>query len=90
MKLTEIVASKQLKIGLPNYSNITVGLDMKFEVKEGEVVSWDKIWDVINQQLQIQAEAGTDQSWIHRDETKYNYKTTVRIPKTDTQKGPLL
>ena len=82
MRITEITINKEMKIGLPSYSNITIGIGMTYEIKEGEDVDWDKIWDICNQQLAIQAEAGKDPSWIHRNEYKNDYKVTVKVPKT--------
>lgn len=81
MKLNSVTLTKTYKIGLPNYSNITVGVSMSWEVAEGEQFEFDKGWDVINQQLDIQAQNGTDPSWIKTDEYKKHYSTTIRSVK---------
>lgn len=81
MKTKEVTLHKEMKIGLPNYSNITVGLHMTFEIGEDEQIDWDKAWDTINQQLAIQASAGSDPSWLHMNEQKNDYKVTIKTPK---------
>lgn len=81
MNVQEFTIHKEMKIGLPNYSNITVGVTMTFQVQPDEVIDWDKAWDAVNQQLAIQAEAGADPSWIHKNELKNDYKVTMKIPK---------
>lgn len=80
MKITKIQASKEFKIGLPNYSNFTVGMGIDAEVGENEKVDWDALWDIINQQLTIQS-GNTDPSWITNGEYKNFFKTTIKIPK---------
>lgn len=79
MKNTQVVLSKQFKIGLPSYSNITVGVTMTWDIAEGEQFEFDKGWDIINQQLNSQAD--TDPSWIKTDEYKNKYKATISMPK---------
>ena len=81
MKLTNVTLSKTYKIGLPNYSNITVGTSMTWEVAEGEDFLFDKGWDIINQQLDIQAQNGIDPSWVKNKETKEHYSTTIKTKK---------
>ena len=82
MKTKEVTLHKEMKIGMPNFSNMTVGIHMTFEIQEDEKVDWDGAWDTINQQLQIQG-SSTDSSWITKGETKDSYKFTVKVPKND-------
>lgn len=83
MKVKEVTMSKEYKIGLPNYSNMTVGISMTFEVKEDEKVDWDNAWDTINQQLRMQS-SDIDASWIQQTELKDSYKFTVKTPKQNS------
>ena len=83
MKIKELTFHKEMKIGLPNYSNITVGHGMTLEVKEGEKIDYDNCWDIINQQLSIQTQ-GIDPSWIESKSYNNFFKTTIRV---DKQKG---
>jgi hypothetical protein len=81
-KIKEISVGKEMKIGLPNYSNITARCDVKFEIAEGENVDWADLWDTINQQLSIQAE-GIQASWIETKEYGNFFKSIVRTPKKE-------
>jgi len=63
MKITKVKVYKEFKRGLPNYSNITVGMGLEFEVEEGSQPDYDKAWDIVNQQLTIQSDS-LDPSWI--------------------------
>lgn len=81
MKIKEVTLQKQFKIGLPNYSNQTVGVYMTWELKDGEEFDFDHGWDTINKQLNEQA-GDNDPAWIKRGETKDYYKTTVKTRKT--------
>lgn len=81
MHVTNITLSKQYKIGLPQFSNITVGTSVTWELKEGDVFDYTKSWDLINQQLDIQASNGTDPSWLQKDEFNKHYSTTIKTPK---------
>lgn len=83
MKMKTVSVTKNLKLSLGNFSNITVGCSIEFEIGEGETMDWTKAWDLVNQQLSIQASQGTDPSWISYDETKHKYKVTVTTPKTE-------
>lgn len=80
MKLKEVSVGKELKIGLPNYSNITVRCDLKFDVAEDEQVNWSTIWDEVNFQLSGQTN-GTDPSWIETKEYTNFFKTTIKTTK---------
>jgi len=80
MKIVEETFSKQIKVGLPNFSNITVGHSITVEVKEGEKIDRNKAWDVVNQQLSIQT--GTiDASWIKTREYQNFFKTVITTNK---------
>jgi len=80
MKITNIVLSKQLKVGLPNYSNMTAGTTITWELDEGEVFDFDAGWDIINKEISSQA-SSIDPSWINVSEHKNHYKATIRQPK---------
>lgn len=81
MKLTGITLSKQYKQGLPAYSNLTTGVSLSWELGEGEDFDFNRGWDQINQQLQIQGD-GTDQSWMVKHvELKDSMKTIIKTPK---------
>ena len=82
MKIKEISIGKEFKKGLPNFSNMTARCDMKWEVAEDEEPDWDKMWDTVNQQLEIQSE-GMDPSWITTTEYKKHFKTTIKTPKQE-------
>ena len=86
MQIKEVTLRKEFKIGLPNYSNQTVGIYMTWEVVENEEFDFNKGWDVINQQLGIQA-TSLDPSWIQTNEYKNKYKATVNIPKQQPIEG---
>jgi hypothetical protein len=83
MRIKEVTLKKNFKIGLPNYSNQDIGVYMTWEVGEHEEFDFSKGWDIINQQLTIQAN-DLDPSWIKVDEHKDKYKATVNIPKQQT------
>lgn len=83
MKILQVKAGKEMKVGLPNYSNITANCEVTFEIKEGEDVDWDKVWDLINRQLSLQVE-GIEPAWITRQEFGKFFKVTVKIPKYET------
>jgi hypothetical protein len=71
MKITKVKVYKEFKRGLPNYSNITVGMGLEFEVEEGSQPNYDEAWDIVNQQLTIQSES-LDPSWINEG---FEYKS---------------
>lgn len=80
MKVKDITVSKNMKVGLPNFSNIDAGCEMTFEVAEGEQPDWDQAWDTVNQQLSIQVN-DIDPSWMKTQEFNKFFKVTVKIPK---------
>jgi hypothetical protein len=80
MKITKVKIYKEFKKGLPNYSNITVGMGLEFEVEEGSQPDYDKAWDIVNQQLTIQSDS-LDPSWIKTEELKKDYKLTFKVKK---------
>ena len=80
-KIKTVSLGKEYKQGLPNFSNVTAKCDMTWEIGETEQPDFDKMWDVINQQLTIQSE-GTDPSWItSTTELKDSYKTVIKTKK---------
>ena len=79
MTIKQVTLSKQFKIGLPNYSNITIGVDMTWDVGENEQFDFSRGWDIINHELNNQSD--TDPSWIKTKEYKNKYKATIDIKK---------
>jgi hypothetical protein len=69
-----------MKVGLPNYSNVTASASLTFDVGEKEEPDWDSIWDEVNYQLSQQVE-GTDPAWIQTGEYKNFFKVTAKVPK---------
>ena len=86
MKLTTVTLHKQLKIGLPDYSNITVGMHLSFDIGEDEEMDYEKGWQIVNDQLSIQGDRKSDPAWIQTKETKYQYKSTISTPKKGVKK----
>jgi len=85
MRTTDVTLSKEYKIGLPDYSNVTIGVSMTWEIDEAEQMDFDKGWDVINQQLDVQASNGLDPAWMaKKEELKDSFKVTVKSPKAQT------
>lgn len=82
MKIKKVKFYKEFKRGLPNYSNITVGMGLEFEVEEGNEANFDEVWEIINQQLTIQSD-GTEQSWMRGKELKDSYKLTIKTKKKE-------
>lgn len=80
MKLKTVSVGKEMKVGLPNYSNITVRCDLTFEIEEEEKPNWDFIWDKVNQQLSIQS-GHIDSTWMETGEYKNFFKTTIKTKK---------
>lgn len=79
-RVKEVTLQKVFKIGLPNFSNQTIGVFMTWDIAENEEFNFEKGWDIINHQLDIQA-GDNDQSWIKVNEHKDKYKATINIPK---------
>ena len=48
MKLTTVTLHKEMKIGQPNFSNLTVGMHLTFEVEDGDM-DYEEGWNIINQ-----------------------------------------
>jgi hypothetical protein len=80
-KIKEISLGKEFKIGLPNYSNLSLRCDIKFEVGENEEFDWGKAWDEVNWQLQRQSN-DLQPDWM-KDTKEYKnfFKITIRQPK---------
>ena len=51
MNIKEVTLSKEFKIGLPNYSNKTIGVSITWEVGKNEAFDFNAGWDIMNQQL---------------------------------------
>lgn len=79
MKIKEATFKKELKVGLPGYSNVTIGMGLTVEVGEEEELNTEAIWDKINQEIGNAADF--DPSWIKSDSFKKHYKLTIKIPK---------
>lgn len=75
--------TKNFKKGLPNYSNLTVGISMTWEIGEGETFDFDQGFDILNQQISLQANDGLEDSWMRTRETTKNYIASVKIPKKE-------
>ena len=80
MSIKGVTLSKEFKKGLPNYSNITVGVSVTWEIQEGEEFEFDRAWDMINRELSQQS-SDTDQSWVQGKEYKNHYQTVIKTPK---------
>lgn len=80
MKIKEVSIGKEFKAGLPNFSNITVRADIKFEVKEDEQVNWNFAWDEVNRQLSGQV-GSLEPSWIKTQEFNKFFKVTFKVQK---------
>jgi len=80
MRIKEEIFHKEIKVGLPQFSNITVGHTITVEVKEGEELNREAVWDVVNQELSIQA-GSIDPGWIQTKEYKNFFKTTIKTKK---------
>ena len=83
--MKQVTLTRQLKAGLPNYSNITTGISITWDMEEGESFDFVKGWDIVNHELEMQGK-DTDQSWLKTKEYKEHYTTSIRTPKAgDTQ-----
>jgi hypothetical protein len=83
MKIKEVTLHKTWKMGMANYSNITAGLSITWELAESDVFDFDQGWDMINQQLSIQS-GNIDPAWVtgtNTKEYKTKYKTTITYQK---------
>ncbi len=89
MKVKEISLHKEFKIGLPNYSNQTIGVYMTWEVGENERFDFNQGWDIINRELGLQAN-DLDPAWMKVDEFKNKYKATINVPKTNDGQTKIL
>lgn len=54
MKAKELTLTKQLKVGLPNYSSVTVSMGLTIEVEPNEKPNYTALWEKINTQLNEQ------------------------------------
>lgn len=81
MRIKKVLYGKELKLGLPNYSNITVTMHMEVELAEGEKQKDDSIWDHINHQLFRQTDL--DPSWLTTQTGKDWTKYILKIPNNN-------
>lgn len=81
-KLKTITLGKEFKVGLPNYSNLTLYCKMKWEIAEGEEPNVESMWDAVNRELYIQS-SGIEPSWLDTKSYKNFFKVEVKIPKTE-------
>ncbi len=79
MAIRKIKLSKQFKKGLPNYSNITAGIEMEWELKDDERFDFDEAWNIINRELNIQGN-DTQYSFFKHEELKDFHKVTIKVP----------
>jgi len=86
MKITKVSVHKEIKIGLPNYSNITASCGLEAEVGEGEQVDFVKLWDTVNQELAVQS-GNVDPAWMQTKSYTKFFKTTIKTPKSDINKN---
>lgn len=80
MRVKETTISKKLLTNIGNYSNIEVTHSITVEVLPGEYPNYDEIYNVINQNLQYEAD-NIDPSWIKKDEFSEHYRLTIKLPK---------
>lgn len=81
MKIKTVRLSKEYKVGLPQFSNLTTMCDITWEVGENEEFDWDSAWDYVNHQMYVQS-SNIDSSWIQNKEYNGFFKTIVRTQKT--------
>jgi len=82
MTITQVEVRKEMKVGLPNFSNITASCGLTAEVGKGEQVNWDELWDNVNQELSTQI-TGIEPSWIQTKELGKFFKVTISVPKKE-------
>ena len=79
-QVKEFTVKKEIKVGLPNYSNITASAYMTVSVGEGEKPNWNDAWETLNHQLSIQT-GHIEPSWMETRQYKNFFKTTIKTPK---------
>jgi hypothetical protein len=84
-KIKEVSIGKEFKIGLPNYSNLSLRCDIKFELGENEEPDWGSMWGQINYQLQRQSD-GLDPEWM-KSVKEYKNFFTISIRQNKQAKG---
>ena len=80
MKLIEIQLTKNYKLGLPQFSNITIGVTNRYEVGEGEEVDYTTAWETINSQIRTQI--GEQTLPFTKEIEKDAYQKAVSYAKT--------
>ncbi len=90
MIIKQITGEKELKVVMPSGRYMRVKAGIIGEVKEGEMIDWDELWDTINQQLSTQA-GQYDPSWIDVQSQVGYDKITIKVPRkippTDVDQG---
>jgi len=81
-RITEFTVHKEIKVGLPNYSNITASAYMTVSVDDGEKPDWAAAWDTVNHQLSIQT-GHIEPEWMNTREYQNYFKTTIKTPKQE-------
>ena len=79
-RIKEFTVGKEMKVGLPNYSNVTASAYIVFEVNEDETPNWDEAWNIINQQLSAQVN-DVDPDWIKTEEFGKFFRITTKVQK---------
>lgn len=77
MKISKVTLSKELKVGLPNYSNVSTRCEITFDVSEDETPNWDEMWQEVNYQMFTQNN-DIDPNWISAKEYKNFFKIKVK------------
>lgn len=80
MKIKTITLGKEFKVGLPNFSNLTLHCEMTFELGENEEPDMDKMWDYVNHELHVQS-SGIDPTWLETKSYQNFFKVTAKIQK---------
>jgi hypothetical protein len=82
MKIRQVTIHKEMKVGLPSFSNITASVGLTADIGEKEEINWDKLWDEVNRELSTQV-TGIEPSWIQTREFNRFFKITMTIPKEE-------
>lgn len=80
MKIKEARFEKQIKVGLPSFSNLTLGFGMTVELAEGEELNTAECWDHVNHELFLQT-SGIEPSWITSKDYRNFFKIVVKTAK---------
>lgn len=80
MKIKEISIGKEMKLGLPNFSNITATCNITYQLNDDEKPDWDEAWDEVNRQMYINVKS-IDATWMKEKEYGKFFKLTIKTPK---------